>query len=120
MKSEKKSILVVNDDQDTLGFLQVLLKNEGYVVWGARNEQGALDRVHENLDLILLDVEQPETSGICKKLKSDSLYKHIPILNISGLVREEHRAQGLQAGVDEYSAKWFDMYSLLQLIIEHL
>lgn len=56
----RKTILIVEDDQDAIDAMELVLKDEGYRVISALNADAALDQVHsQKPDLILLDVMMP-------------------------------------------------------------
>ena len=88
MNSNKKQILLVDDEPDTLELMQTILEHEGYEIIKALNGMEALDLINENIDLVLLDVRMPELNGIevCKRMKADPSHKHIPIIIFSANV----------------------------------
>ena len=123
MMSDKKSILVVDDEPDTLELMQTILKHEGYDVLQALNGSEALEEVKRNPDLILLDIRMPgELNGIevCKRLKTDPVHKSIPIIIFSAKVLDHHIEEGFQAGAEEYVTKPFSSAELLRIIGKYL
>lgn len=62
MAEDKKSILVVEDEPDTLEFLRLILKKEGYVVRTAMDGREALQQIQARPDLVLLDAKLPRMS----------------------------------------------------------
>ncbi|MFX0211518.1 MAG: PleD family two-component system response regulator, partial [Candidatus Hodarchaeota archaeon] len=82
MPVEKKSILIVDDEEDTLEMLSTILEHENYVTWRAANGREALELAKKVPDLILLDIRMPGVSGleVCRRLKQDDDLKHIPII----------------------------------------
>ncbi|MCF8225889.1 MAG: response regulator [Bacteroidales bacterium] len=71
MDNKKKSILIVDDEQDILEFFSYNLKREGYQVYRSSNGKDALKQVKEiKPDLVLLDVMMPGMDGIevCEKI----------------------------------------------------
>lgn len=123
MDLEKKSILVVDDEEDTLELLQTILEHEGFNVWKAINGKEALDIVKKNPHLILLDVRMPGgLSGldVCISIKNNKKYRHIPIIIFSAKVLDRDIRQGLEAGASEYITKPFSSVELLKLINKHI
>lgn len=101
-------VLVVDDENDILEFIQYNLKKEGYEVHLAHNGQEAID-VGKKIkpDLILLDVMMPVMDGIeaCKIMKSDSNFDKTFIVFLTARSEEYSEIAGFNAGADDYIAK---------------
>ena len=83
-----KQVLVVDDDQNTVKYLSVVLREHGYEPAFAYDGSEGLQKVQQaRPDLIVLDVMMPKTSGfvLFKQLKKDERYKDIPILMLTGV-----------------------------------
>ncbi len=101
-------ILVVDDENDILEFIQYNLKKEGYDVFLAHNGQEALTQAKKiKPDLILLDVMMPVLDGIetCKQLKADSDFDKTFIVFLTARAEEYSEIAGFNAGADDYIAK---------------
>lgn len=86
--SEKKKVLVVDDEQDVLIFLTALFEDHGYETVTAKDGVEAWKRVEEEKpDLITLDMTMPEQSGVrtFRDLKAHETYKAIPIVIVTGI-----------------------------------
>lgn len=86
--SEKKTILIVDDEPDTLTFFSSLLRDNGYETITAENGDEALARVREvRPDLITLDITMPESSGVrCyRELRRNEEWSSIPVIVITGI-----------------------------------
>ena len=121
----EKSILVVDDEDDTVELARMVLEFEGYRVFSANNGQDAIDflkKSDEKPDLILLDVLMPKIDGleVCKWIKKQSSLKSIPILLFTAKVGKKDRIAGEEAGADAYINKPFSAEDLLSLIKNHL
>ncbi|MHA1513288.1 MAG: response regulator transcription factor [Candidatus Hodarchaeales archaeon] len=121
----EKSILVVDDEDDTIELARMVLEFEGYRVFSASNGQDAIDflkKSDERPDLILLDVLMPKIDGleVCKWIKRQSSLKSIPILLFTAKVGKKDRIAGEEAGADAYINKPFSAEDLLSLIRNHL
>lgn len=101
-------ILVVDDENDILEFIQYNLKKEGYDVHLAHNGQEAID-IGKKIkpDLILLDVMMPVMDGIeaCKIMKADSSFDKTFIVFLTARAEEYSEIAGFNAGADDYIAK---------------
>ena len=118
-----KKILVVDDEVDLVKTIQFALEAEGYKVLVSYNGEDALNQSRkENPDLILLDLMLPKLDGykICRLLKFDEQYKHIPILMLTAKTQQKDRLLGMETGADEYITKPFDMEELMEKIKAYL
>lgn len=99
-----KQVLIIDDDQDTVRYLSVLLREHGYDSVAAYNGNDGLQKVREaKPDLIVLDVMMPKRSGlvVLKELKRDEQHKDSPILmltGVSGVIEEleSHKDETLE------------------------
>ena len=111
--SEKKTILVVDDEPDFCSIVQGQLEKEGFEVEIAYNGIEGLEKVRANPpDAIVLDVMMPEMDGyeVCRKLKADEKYENIPVILLTAVAshvtstRYSHR-DGMSTEADDYIAK---------------
>lgn len=119
----KKRILVVDDEVDLVETVRFSLELEGYDVLTAFNGEEALNQARkENPDLILLDLMLPKLDGykVCRLLKFDEKYKHIPILMLTAKTQEKDKATGMETGANEYITKPFDMDELMKKVKNYL
>ena len=120
---EKKKILVVDDQVDLVKTIKFTLELEQYEVLVSYNGEDALKQARkENPDLILLDIMLPKLDGykVCRLLKFDEHYKHIPILMMTAKTQEKDKLLGKETGADEYIIKPFDMNELVEKIKAYL
>ena len=118
-----KKILVVDDEVDLLETIRFPLEIEGYNVLVAYNGEEALNQARkENPDLILLDLMLPKLDGykVCRLLKFDERYKHIPILMLTAKTQEKDKVLGMETGADEYITKPFEMDYLMEKVKAYL
>jgi len=104
---EKKTILIVDDEQKIVDLLVHNLKKEGYETIEANDGQTAIEiALEQRPNLILLDVMLPRVDGlsVCKKIKNAY---NVPILMISAKDDELDKIVGLELGADDYIAKPF-------------
>lgn len=111
--SEKKRILVVDDEPDFASIVQKNLEKEGFAVEVAYDGVEGLEKVKANPpDCIVLDVMMPEKDGyeVCKELKNDPKYADIPIVMLTAVAdhvsstRYSH-ADGMSMEADDYLPK---------------
>jgi len=118
-----KKILVVDDEVDLVETVRFPLEIEGYHVLVAYDGEDALSQARkEDPDLILLDLMLPKLDGykVCRLLKFDERYKHIPILMLTAKTQEKDKVIGMETGANEYITKPFDIDSLLKTVKEYL
>jgi len=114
-----RKILVVDDEKPIHSYLQRKLNKLGYSVCIAEDGEEALTQAFSQLpDIILLDVKLPKLDGIevCKRLKSDDITKHIPILILSAKAQSDEISEGLRAGADRYLCKPISFPDILKEI----
>ncbi len=84
----KGKILIIDDEEDIIFFLETVLEDNGYTVFAASNVSEGLELIrNEKPDLVCLDILMPEESGISlyKNLKFDPEFKRLPVIFMSGL-----------------------------------
>ena len=116
MATQQPVILLVEDESAQREVICYNLEAEGFrVVVAEDGEKGLLLASEEMPDLILLDWMLPKVSGIevCRRLKSRSETRAIPIVMLSARSEEIDRVRGLETGADDYMVK---PYSVLELM----
>ena len=105
----KPIILLVDDNPEILDFISDDLSDK-YAVIKAYNGQEALDMIEiENIQLIISDVMMPGIDGfeLCKKIKTNFDYSHIPIILLTAKNTLQSKIEGLEVGADAYIEKPF-------------
>jgi DNA-binding response OmpR family regulator len=116
-------ILAVDDSPTILEMIKAILLAGGYEVLTAADGAEALEKARaEKPDLILLDVMLPKLDGyrVCRLLKFDQNYKHIPIIMLTAKTEEQSMATGLRTGADQYLTKPIEPERLLASVAEEL
>ena len=110
---DKKTILVVDDEERIVEFVESYLARSGYNVLKAYNGEDALE-IFENdkLSLVILDLMLPDLTGeeICMRIRKSS---KIPIIMLTAKVEEESILKGLDIGADDYITKPFSPRQLV-------
>ncbi len=104
----KKKILIVDDNSSNIKILRAKLVSENYKISNAMDGEEALRKVAEAPpDLILLDVMMPGMDGfeVTRRLKKNPETKDIPVILVTALDEERHKAEGLEAGADDFLNK---------------
>ncbi len=112
------SILVIDDNEDVLDFLSIIL-GENYKILLASNGEiakGILDT--EVVNLIISDIMMPGIDGfeLCRLVKSNVEYCHIPIILLTSKNTYQAHIEGLEVGADAYIQKPFSQELLLMQI----
>lgn len=114
--TQKKFILVAEDEPDIARLLQVQLQRHGYRASIAPDGLTALNDIVENRpDLVLLDLMLPQLHGleICRLVKASPVIRQVPIIILTALASTEKKVEGFRNGADDYVTKPFDMPELL-------
>lgn len=116
------TILVVEDDPDINAYLQKELK-PNFRILAAGNGAAAVDILaKENVSLVISDVMMPEMNGyeLCKRIKSDIAFSHIPVILLTALSDDKQRMYGIASGADEFIQKPFHIEELKLRIVRLL
>lgn len=108
----------MDDDPDILDLLEATLEGE-YEIMQASCGREALEKIKNiSPDLLVLDYALPDLQGpqICKLLRKDPLFLHLPILMLTGKGETDDKVAGLEAGSDDYMVKPFSPQELLARI----
>ena len=114
-----KEILLADDEPNQIELMKFNLEKNGFLVRSAYNGKQALDMIYEKKPSVLIaDWMMPKMSGIdvCRKLRSKSISRDIPIIILSARGEEGDRTLGLEIGADDYVTKPFSPKELLARI----
>lgn len=112
-------ILVVEDVPEIVLGLKIRLQAAGYEVLTAADGSTGLEMAREERpDLIVLDLMLPKVHGykVCRLLKFDKDYEHIPIVMLTARAMSHERDLGMEVGADAYLTKPYDHKELMKLI----
>jgi len=111
------SVLLVDDDLETLELVGTVLERNGYTILAARSGAKALEIAHKEIpDLILLDVMMPGMDGyeVLNRLKGDEATATIPVVIFSARNQIDDQLQGLEAGAEDYIPKPVQVQDLVK------
>jgi len=108
-----RKILIVDDDSDFVDAVTTILKSKKFEVVAAYDGKEGIEKVKtERPNLVVLDVMMPEKDGytVCKELKSDSNWSHIPILLLTAVASHVPTTRftqqmGMETEADDYIDK---------------
>ncbi len=114
-QKERFTLLMVDDSPDMCRFVHDYFRGE-YNVLTASNGEMALERLEENddIDLVVSDVNMPKMDGLelCKRIKTDLRWSHIPVILLTGRRGDQVEVEGLRLGADDYITKPFNVEML--------
>ena len=109
------AIMIIDDEQMILDMLRDQFEMEQYQVITAKSGEEALQKLTQQPDIILLDINMPGMDGLelCRAIRD---HVTCPILFLTARIEEADRVAGLRAGGDDYILKPF---SLAELTARH-
>lgn len=113
-------VMVIDDDDDVRGLLEVQL-GKYFTVSTVSNGAEGLEKLNdEQPDLVVCDVMMPEMDGFefTKRLRKDFNISHIPVILLTAYSSEDHQLKGIQIGADSYITKPFSVKYLLARIVK--
>ena len=122
-RSNTDIVLIVDDVPENLSLLHDALDEAGYTVLVATNGESALQRAsHSRPDVILLDAVMPGMDGfeVARRLKTEFVTQHIPIIFMTGLTDTEHVVAAFSVGSADYVTKPIRPSEVLARIARHV
>ena len=111
-----RRILIIDDDADLSMIISDMLESKGFEVKSALSSEQGFDMLSQSsFDLILLDINLPDSSGfeVCRQLREVS---NVPVIFASARTSETDRITGFDIGGDDYLPKPYSMKELLSRI----
>ena len=120
MTSRVPLVLVVDDEPGIVDFVELGLRQEGYLVESARTAAEAMVRVRQDQpDIVILDVGLPDADGfeLLERIRAET---DVPVVMLTARGELDDRIRGLDLGADDYIAKPFHFAELLARVRAHL
>ncbi len=113
--SDKKCILIVEDNPDLSSYLVSSLKSRYKILTASDGEEGIKTTLQNSPDLIVSDIVMPNMDGyeLCQKVKTTEEINHIPVILLTARADDHSKYKGLDTGADDYITKPFDIEYLL-------
>jgi two-component system, OmpR family, alkaline phosphatase synthesis response regulator PhoP len=106
----KRSVLVIDDEEDLIDLIRYNLVREGFNIIAARDGESGLSLAFQKRpDLVVIDLMLPGIDGfeVCRSLRAESKTSQIPIIMLTAKASESDRIVGLELGADDYITKPF-------------
>jgi len=120
--SDKKRVLVVDDDPGIVSMLKDVLTRDGrFEVHTASNGYDAGMMTAElRPDIVVLDYMLPDINGnqVCRRIRSNPHVAGVRIIIVSGVVRQAEIEELMKAGADAFLKKPFDIHQLIEKMVE--
>ena len=116
MDIDVATVLVIEDDPDVRVMLATALHNAGHTTLSAGRGRSGLEVARSGgIDLVILDRVLPDIAGdaVLESLKDDPFTASIPVIMLSGRVKEADRVSALEGGADDYVTKPFSLRELI-------
>ena len=114
-----KRILIVEDNELNLKLFRDLLEANGYETLETKDGNQAVQMERsQQPDLILMDIQLPEISGldITKMIKADSTIAHIPVIAVTAFAMKNDEEKILQAGCEAYISKPISIVPFMETV----
>ncbi|WP_343691577.1 two-component regulator propeller domain-containing protein [Chitinophaga sp.] len=106
---KRKTILIVEDNEELRFYLKDNLKSDYHIEEATNGKEGWEKTKLLNPDLVVSDIMMPLMDGVelARKIKTETLTAHIPVVLLTAMGSEEKQLEGLKAGVNDYITKPF-------------
>lgn len=122
-EARRDTVLVVDDEPDSLRFLTDTLEGAGITVLVAISGIAALDLLeHVIPDLVLMDAVMPGIDGFetTARIRQRPALAHVPVVFMTGLTESEHVIEGFEVGGVDYLRKPVNVHELLARVRVHI
>ncbi|QTC93157.1 response regulator [Brevundimonas goettingensis] len=118
-----KKVLIVEDNELNMKLFHDLLDSQGYQTLQTREGLQAMALARQHMpDLILMDIQLPEISGleVTKWLKDDEELAHIPVIAVTAFAMKGDEERIRQGGCEAYISKPISVMHFLETVRKHL
>ncbi len=122
-KTMSKKVLIVEDNELNMKLFHDLLEAHGYATVETSDGQAVLDIARtEKPDLILMDIQLPEISGldVTRRLKSDEELKSIPVIAVTAFAMKGDEQKIREGGCEDYISKPISVTGFIETIQKYL
>ena len=116
--SDRKSVVMVDDNSDVKDYIVSLLSSQYDVKCASDGREGLAMCLKYVPDIVICDVMMPVMDGLemCRRLKSETATSHIPVILLTAQTFDDQRAEGYDCGADAYITKPFSSNVLLSRV----
>ena len=121
--AKAKKVLIVEDNELNMKLFQDLLEVHGIKTVQTKNGNEAMELARAEMpDLILMDIQLPEISGldVTKLLKQDDELKHIPVIAVTAFAMKGDEEKIREGGCEDYISKPISVTNFLEIIQKYL
>jgi two-component system, cell cycle response regulator DivK len=121
--TEKKTILIVEDNELNMKLFRDLLQAHGLNTVETRDGTQAIDLARQHKpDLILMDIQLPQISGldVTRMLKKDEELKSIPVIAVTAFAMKGDEEKIREGGCEDYFSKPITITKLMESVQKHL
>lgn len=118
-----KKVLIVEDNELNMKLFHDLLEAHGYATVETSDGQAVLELARtEKPDLILMDIQLPEISGldVTRRLKSDEELKSIPVIAVTAFAMKGDEQKIREGGCEDYISKPISVTGFIETIQKYL
>ena len=120
-EGNKKTIIIVEDDRETIGLLAQVLSREGYIVLKAEDGNEAVDVMSRSSpDLIILDLNLPDCNGIDILDRCMAMHPSVQVIILTGYGSQKSVRSAMEAGAFDFITKPFDVDDVCAVVKEAL
>ncbi len=113
----QETIIVVDDEQSIIDFVQIYLEREGFICKGINDGIVAFNEIMQSKPtLVVLDVMLPGLNGfdVCRRLRASN--NQVPVIMLTAKDDDIDKILGLELGADDYLTKPFNPRELIARI----
>jgi PAS domain S-box-containing protein len=117
--TQKRKVLIVDDNPDALEMFSLLLQAQGYETISAKDAETAINTAHAcDPDVIVMDIGLPGISGyeIASSLRANEAFRHTRMVAVTGYGQAKDRERALEAGFDHHLVKPVTFTTLINAI----
>lgn len=118
-----QKVLIIEDNDLNLKLFRDLLEANGYQTVETKEGINALELTKREMpDLILMDIQLPEISGleVTRKIKADPEVNEIPIIAVTAFAMKDDEEKILRAGCEAYISKPISIINFLETVKQFL